>query len=98
MGNGRPMEKVKLIGAILLFAYAILFFYGNVIEGQTLRDNPIVSEGKVSVKPDSTISVVNKDEYQRIVNKQTERIQRLENRVTLLEAKIANIETKEQGE
>jgi hypothetical protein len=98
MGNGRPMEKVKLIGAILLFAYAIMFFYTNVIEGQTLRDNPIVSEEKVTLAPDSSINIVQKDEYQRIVTNQTERIQQLENRIIVLEFKIADLEEKIKGD
>jgi hypothetical protein len=98
MGNGRPMEKVKLIGAILLFAYAILFFYTNVIEGQTtLRDVPLVSDKEVAVK-DSTIRVVDKDEIQRISNKSTERIQRLEDWVRSLELRVSKLENQNQGE
>jgi sensor histidine kinase YesM len=92
------VEKVKLIGAILLFAYAILFFYTNVIEGQTtLRDVPLVSDKEIAVK-DSTVRVVGKDEIQRISNKFSERIQRLENEMRLLELRVNQLEDQDQGE
>jgi TolA-binding protein len=89
MGNHRYLEKI--VGVILVIVGICAMVYG-----QGLRDAPIVSDEKVVVQADSSISVVTKDEQQRIVDKQIERIQRLENRVSLLEHKINRLE--EQGE
>jgi len=63
----------------------------------TLRDVPLVSDKEVAVK-DSTVRIVDKDEHQRIVTKLTERIQRLENEVSLLRQELNNLKDKvEEG-
>ena len=66
--------------------------------GQTKIVNaPIVDEKSIKVNSDSTVSVVGKDEIQRISNDLILRIQKLENRVQQLEDQIAELQRLQGG-
>lgn len=83
MEGGSAIKKIIYI----LIVVAIPIF---VMAQSTRRDTPIVSDKVVAVS--DTTRIVGKDEYQRILNKQTDRMQRSENKIRFLENKIKRLE------
>ena len=88
MATGNSIKKIGVALLVLVIT--------AIASGQTkIVDVPIVSDKPV-VKTDS-LRIVDKDEYQRIVNKQTERVQKLENKIKELENRIVKLESQIEG-
>lgn len=80
---------------IIIGIITVMLLIG-VATGQVgVKDVPIVSDK--AVEPGDTIRIVDKDEHQRIVDKTTLRIQRLENRVSVLESEISDLKDEIEG-
>ena len=86
------VSRYKIIGAILL----TLLIAGLAMGQVKVTDEPIVSDRAVA--PVDIIRIVDKDETQRIINKVSDRIQRLENKVKQNEADIAILRSQVQAE
>jgi len=88
MGRNTTIYKI-IVGLLIMVITAIA-------SGQTrITKTPIVSDKAVG-KIDS-LRIVDKDEQQRIVNSQSERVQKLEDKIKDLEMRIRSLESQAGG-
>lgn len=81
---------VKIISVIILLILIVGIATGQVKMGET----PIVSEEKVKISTDSTVTIVSRDEIERLETESSIWQTRMENRLTLLETKVQRLESK----